>query len=68
MCLVSSAEVIILGYAGMAGHAEEIENRLRAKDLDPSAVVLKVAEAMADLGLTQSKRGLFAAPPEKTFR
>jgi len=52
----------------MAGHAEEIDNRLRAKDLDPSAVVLKVAEAMADLGLTQSKRGLFAAPPEKTFR
>ena len=68
MCLVSSAEVIILGCAGMAGYAEEIEKKLRAKVLDPSAVALKVAEAMADLGLTQSKRGLFAAPPEKTFR
>jgi allantoin racemase len=62
------AEVIILGCAGMAGYAEEIEKKLRVKVLDPSAVALKVAEAMADLGLTQSKRGLFAAPPEKTFR
>ena len=61
------AEVIILGCAGMAGYAEEIEKKLGAKVLDPSAVALKVAEAMADLGLTQSKRGLFAAPPEKTF-
>ena len=62
------AEVIILGCAGMAGYAEEIEKKLRVKILDPSAVALKVAEAMADLGLTQSKRGLFATPPEKTFR
>jgi allantoin racemase len=62
------AEVIILGCAGMAGYAEEIEKKLRVKVLDPSAVALKVAEAMADLGLTQSKKGLFAAPPEKTFR
>ena len=61
------AEVIILGCAGMAGYAEEIEKKLGAKVLDPCAVALKVAEAMADLGLTQSKRGLFAAPPEKTF-
>jgi allantoin racemase len=62
------AEVIILGCAGMAGYAEEIEKKLRAKVLDPSAVALKVAEAMADLGLTQSKRGLFSTPPEKTYR
>ena len=61
------AEVIILGCAGMAGYAEEIEKKLRVKVLDPSAVALKVAEAMADLGLTQSKRGLFATPPEKTY-
>ena len=62
------AEVIILGCAGMAGYAEEIEKKLRVKVLDPSAVALKVAEAMADLGLTQSKRGLFSTPPEKTYR
>jgi allantoin racemase len=62
------AEVIILGCAGMAGYAKEIERKLRVKVLDPSAVALKVAEAMADLGLTQSKRGLFASPPEKSFK
>jgi len=62
------AEVIILGCAGMAGYAKEIERKLRVKVLDPSAVALKVAEAMADLGLTQSKRGLFSAPPEKIYR
>lgn len=59
------AEVIILGCAGMAGYAKEIERKLRVKVLDPSAVALKVAEAMADLGLTQSKRGLFSAPPDR---
>jgi allantoin racemase len=62
------AEVIIMGCAGMAGYAEEIEQALKIKVLDPAAVALKTAEAMADLGLTHSKVGLFAAPPEKEFR
>lgn len=62
------AEVIIMGCAGMAGYAEEIEQALNIKVLDPAAVALKTAEAMADLGLTHSKVGLFAAPPEKEFR
>jgi Asp/Glu/hydantoin racemase len=52
----------------MAGYAEEIEKKLQVKVLDPSAVALKVAEAMVDLRLTQSKRGLFATPPERTCR
>ena len=62
------AEVIILGCAGMAGYAPEIESKLKIKVLDPSAVALKVAEAMADLGLTQSKVGLFSTPPPKVFK
>jgi len=62
------AEVIVLGCAGMAGYAPEMESKLGVKVLDPSAVALKVAEAMADLGLRHSKLGLFAAPPEKRFR
>ncbi len=62
------AEVIILGCAGMAGYAREIETQLKIKVLDPSAVALKVAEAMADLGLTQSKAGLFSPPPPKVFK
>lgn len=62
------AEVIILGCAGMAGYATELEAKLDIKVLDPTAVALKMAEAMVDLGLTHSKRALFAFPPEKTFR
>lgn len=62
------AEVIILGCAGMAGYAPEIESWLNIKVIDPSAVALKIAEAFVDLGLTHSKVGLFANPPEKTFR
>jgi len=62
------AEVIIMGCAGMAGYAEEIEKALNIKMLDPAAVALKTAEAMADLGLSHSKVGLFAPPPEKEFR
>jgi allantoin racemase len=62
------AEVILLGCAGMAGYAPEIERKLRVKVLDPAAVALKIAEAMVDLGLVHSKRGLFATPPEKSFK
>lgn len=62
------AEVIIMGCAGMAGYAQEIEDILGVKVLDPVAIALKTAEAMADLGLTHSKIGLFAAPPEKIFK
>ena len=62
------AEVIIMGCAGMAGYAREIEDTLNIKVLDPSAVALKTAEAIADLGLSHSKVGLFATPPEKRFK
>ncbi len=62
------AEVIILGCAGMAGYSPEIESKLNVKVLDPTAVALKVAEAMVDLGLVHSKIGLFARPPQKRFK
>jgi len=62
------AEIIILGCAGMAGYAPELERKLNIKVIDPTAVALKIAEAIADLNLTHSKAGLFASPPEKTFR
>ena len=62
------AEVIILGCAGMAGYAEEIEEKLKVKVIDPTAVALKIAEAIADLGLTHSKVGFYATPPPKRFR
>lgn len=62
------AEVIVMGCAGMAGYAPEIEQILNIKVLDPSAVALKTAEAMVDLGISHSKIGLFATPPVKNFR
>ncbi|MDI7259319.1 MAG: aspartate/glutamate racemase family protein [Thermodesulfobacteriota bacterium] len=62
------AEVIILGCAGMAGFAREIESKLNVKVLDPTAVALKLAEAMADLGLVHSKIGLFSIPCKKPFK
>jgi allantoin racemase len=65
---VDGAEIIIMGCAGMSGYAQEIEQTLNVKVLDPSAVALKTAEAMVDLGLSHSKVGLFAKPPEKLFK
>jgi len=58
------AEVIILGCAGMAGYDKDLEEKLGVPVLDPSAVALKMAEAMVDLKLKPSKIGLFAHPPE----
>jgi allantoin racemase len=62
------AEVIILGCAGLAGYAEDVERELGVVVLDPSSVALKVAEALADLGLRHSKVGRFAKPPVKEIK
>jgi len=62
------AEVIVLGCAGLAGYAEDIERELGAVVLDPASVAFKVAEAIADLGLRHSKVGHFARPPVKEIK
>lgn len=62
------AEVMILGCAGMAGYAAEVERKLGVVVIDPSAVALKFCEALIDAGLKHSKRALFARPPEKEFK
>jgi allantoin racemase len=62
------AEVMILGCAGMAGYAAEVERELGIVVLDPSAVALKLCEALIDAGLRHSKRALFARPPAKQIR
>ncbi len=62
------AEVIILGCAGLAGYADDIERELGAVVLDPTSVAFKVAEAIADLGLRHSKIGRFARPPVKEIK
>lgn len=62
------AEVIVLGCAGLAGYAEDIERELGAVVLDPTSVAFKIAEAVADLGLRHSKVGRFAVPPVKEIK
>jgi len=62
------AEVIILGCAGLAGYAQDVEEKLGGVVLDPTAVAFKIAEAMADLGLRHSKIARFATPPVKEIK
>jgi len=62
------AEVVILGCAGLAGYAAEIERELGVAVLDPSPVALKMAELLVSLKLKHSKRGLYAMPPPKLFK
>jgi allantoin racemase len=64
------AHVIVFGCTAMTGLAEEVNSRLREQGIvdvpiiDPAIVALKVAEALADIGLSHSKR-TYPAPPEK---
>jgi allantoin racemase len=62
------AEVIVLGCAGLAGYAEEVERELGVVVLDPTSVAFKMAEAFADLGLRHSKVGRYAQPPVKEIK
>lgn len=57
------AEVIVLGCAGMAGYAEEVEHDTGILVIDPSSLTLKVTEAFVSAGMHMSKKGLYAVPP-----
>jgi len=61
-------EVIILGCAGMTGYAEKIAKELDIVVIDPTSIAFKYAEAMAEAGIVQSKRGLYAHPLEKEYK
>ena len=64
------AHLIIFGCTGMAGLAQQVEDGLRENGigdvpvLDPAVLALKIAEALADMGLSHSKR-TYPVPPEK---
>ena len=58
------AEVVVLGCAGLAGYAADVEAATGMKVLDPTPVAVKTAEMLVGLGLRHSKRGLFHQPPE----
>ena len=62
------AEVIVLGCAGMAGYAREIEEKLEVTVLDPTSLTFKICEAMAESGIVHSKRAFYALPPEKLIK
>ena len=62
------AEVVVLGCAGLAGYAADVERATGMKVLDPTPVAVKTAEMLVGLGLRHSKRGLFHQPPEKLIK
>jgi allantoin racemase len=62
------AEVIVMGCASMAGYSDDLEQELGVPVLDPVAVTFKVAEALTQIGIRHSKRGLYATPAGQTMR
>jgi len=64
------AHVIVFGCTGMAGMAQAVEEGLKQQGIsgvpviDPAILAVKVAEALADIGLSHSKR-TYPKPPEK---
>jgi allantoin racemase len=64
------AHVIVFGCTGMAGLAQAVEEGLKQQGIfdvpviDPATVAVKVAEVLADMGLSHSKR-TYPKPPQK---
>jgi allantoin racemase len=59
------AEVICLGCGGMAGLEEAITGRLGVPVVDGVAAGVRLAEAVAGMGLRTSKVCTYAAPPDR---
>jgi allantoin racemase len=62
------AEVVVLGCAGLAGYAADVEAATGMKVLDPTPIAVKTAELFVSMGLRHSKRGLFHQPPAKLIK
>jgi len=62
------AEAIILGCAGMAGFAEEVERAVKVPVFDAVASAIKVAEALVDMGMKTSKVLSYQRPEKKEFK
>ncbi len=64
------AHILIFGCTGMAGMAGDVEEGLRHQGImdvqviDPAILAFKIAEALAGMGLSHSKRS-YPTPPEK---
>jgi allantoin racemase len=58
---------VVLGCAGMARLARELQSRLGVPVIDGVVVAVKLAEALVALGLRTSKRGDYAWPLPKRY-
>jgi allantoin racemase len=61
------AEAILLGCAGFAQFAQELEEDLHIPVLDGVVCAVKMAEAIAELGKTTSKHKTYRPPERKVF-
>ncbi|ANT53309.1 aspartate/glutamate racemase family protein [Mesorhizobium amorphae] len=62
------AEAIVLGCAGMADLAAELQREFGVPVIDGVGAAVKQAEALIALGLSTSKRGAYANPLAKPYR
>jgi allantoin racemase len=60
-------EAIILGCAGMADLARHLSERFALPVIDGVAAAVKLAEGLAALGLSTSRRGGYARPGSKRY-
>ena len=61
------AEAIVLGCAGMANLARSLSTKFGVPVLDGVACAVKLAEALAGMGLKTSKQRAYAAPIPKRY-
>ena len=61
------AEAIVLGCAGMADLAAELQKDFGVPVIDGVGAAVKQAEALVALGLLTGKRGAYASPAAKRF-
>lgn len=62
------AEAIVLGCAGMADLAHQLQDEFDLPVIDGVGAAVKQAEALIALGLSTSKRGAYASPLAKSYR
>ena len=62
------AEAIVLGCAGMADLAHQLQDEFDLPVIDGVGAAVKQAEALVALGLSTSKRGAYASPLAKSYR
>jgi allantoin racemase len=62
------AEAIILGCAGMAGFAAEVQKEIHVPVFDAVASAVKIAEALVDMGVKTSKALSFKFPEKKEIK